>query len=148
MENSVKRNEGWFELKIDSDLKNLELVADFITKTMCESGVQNEKDIFDVQLAVDEALTNIIEHAYAGINCGKITVQSRLSESKKEFIVKLKDSGKPFDPQTVASPDTDAKLEERKVGGLGIYFMKQLMQTVKYAINDKENELTMAKILS
>jgi serine/threonine-protein kinase RsbW len=148
MENSINRNEGWFELKIDSDLKNLELVADFITKSMRESGAQNEKDIFDVQLAVDEALTNIIEHAYAGINGGKITVQCRLSESKKEFIVKLKDSGKPFDPQTVASPDTDAKLEERKVGGLGIYFMKQLMQTVKYAINDKENELTMARLLS
>ena len=126
MENSINRNEGWFELKIDSDLKNLELVADFITKTMRESGAQNEKDIFDVQLAVDEALTNIIEHAYAGIKGGKITVQCRLSESKKEFTVKLKDSGKPFDPQTVASPDTDAKLEERKVGGLGIYFMKQL----------------------
>ncbi len=140
--------DGWLELQIESDLKNLETVADFIAKSMTDSGIKNQKDIFDVQLAVDEACTNIIEHAYQGQKTGKIKVRCSLSESKKEFTVKLIDTGKPFDPQTVAAPDTEAGLEDRKVGGLGIYFMKRYVQTVKYASRIKENELTMSKILT
>lgn len=144
----MENSDGWFELKIESDLKNLEVVSDFVTKTMRALGAKNEKDVFAVQLAVDEALTNIIEHAYVGQKTGKITVRCKLSESKKEFTVKLLDSGKPFDPRTVATPDTEAELEDRKVGGLGIFFMKRYVQTVKYASRVKENELTMSKILT
>lgn len=144
----LENSDGWFELKIDSDLKYLEIVSDFITKTMRGLGVKNEKDVFAVQLAVDEALTNIIEHAYAGQKAGKITVRCKLSKSNKEFTVKLIDSGKPFDPRTVAAPDTEAGLEDRKVGGLGIFFMKRYVQTVKYVSNVKENELTMSMILT
>ncbi len=147
MASSIRTNDGWFELQIDSDLKNLEVAADFVTKTMEMLGAKNEKDIFDVQLAVDEALTNVIEHAYSG-KSGKIIIRCGLSESKKEYTIKLIDYGKPFNPQTVAAPDTEAKLEERKAGGLGIFFIKRYMQTVKYEINDKENELTMTKLLS
>ncbi len=144
----MELSDGWLELNIESDLKNLEVVSDFITTTMHNLGAKNQKDIFDVQLAVDEALTNIIEHAYAGKKGGKITVRCKLSQSKKEFTVKLIDSGKPFDPRTVAAPDTEAGLEDRKVGGLGIFFMKRYVQTVKYASSVKENELTMSKILT
>lgn len=147
MEKKVTTSEGWFELQMESDLKNLEIVSDFIAKTMRDLGAKEEKDIFDVQLAVDEALTNIIEHAYSGEKGGKIIIRCRMLEFPKEFVVKLRDSGKPFDPQAVLAPNTEAKLDERKVGGLGIYFMKRLMQSVKYAIDDKGNELTMTKLL-
>ncbi len=141
-------NGGWFELQVDSDPKNLSIIADFLDDAMTAAGARNEKDRFEVQLAVDEACTNIIEHAYKGRERGKITIQCRLSESKKEFIIKLIDTGKPFDPNTVPAPNTDASLEERTRGGYGIYFMKQVMQTVKYAFSDKGNELTMVKLLS
>jgi serine/threonine-protein kinase RsbW len=139
--------DGWFELKIESDLKNLEYVDDFLAKNMRELGASNEKDIFGVRLAVDEALTNIIEHAYRGQKSGQITVRCKLTGSK-EFTVQLIDNGTPFDPQQVRDPDVDAGLEDRKVGGLGIFFIKSYIQTIKYATNDKENELTMTKILS
>jgi serine/threonine-protein kinase RsbW len=139
-------NERWFEIQIDSDLKNLEFVSDFIAKTMRDSGAKQEKDIFDVQLAVDEALTNVIEHAYSGQKGGEITIRCML-ESPREFTVKICDHGKSFDSKAVLAPNTEAKLEERKVGGLGIYFMKKLMQSVKYASNEKGNELTMTKQL-
>lgn len=140
-------NYGWVELKIESDLKHLEAVGNFLAETMRHLGVQNPKDIFDVQLAVDEALTNIITHAYEGQSDGQITIRCKLS-APKEFTVQLKDTGTPFDPQTVANPDVDAALEDRKVGGLGIYFIKRYIQTVKYAANGKENELTMTKTLT
>jgi serine/threonine-protein kinase RsbW len=145
--NNVKPSGGWFELKIDSDLKNLEVAADFVAKTMRELGAGNEKDVFDVQLAVDEALTNIIEHAYSGQQHGEIVIRCALSDSKKEFTVQLIDHGKPFDPRTVAEPDTEAALEDRRRGGLGVFFIKSYVQTVKYSVNVKGNELTMTKLL-
>lgn len=148
MAETDRAKDGWFELQIDSNLKNLEAAADFVAKTMHAVGARNEKDVFDVQLAVDEALTNIIEHAYSGQQGGQIVIRCALSESKKEFTVKLIDHGKPFDPKAVAAPDTEAALENRKRGGLGIFLIKRYMQTVKYAVNVKENELTMTKLLS
>lgn len=144
---NLAKNDGWFELQIESDLKNLEKVSDFIVKIMQNLGVKNEKDIFDVQLAVDEACTNIIEHAYVGQKNGKIILRCKLLSPNK-FTVKLIDFGKSFDPEAVAPPDVDAKLEDRRVGGLGIFFMKHLMQTVKYDIQMKGNELTMIKLIS
>jgi serine/threonine-protein kinase RsbW len=146
MENRAAADDGWFELQVESDLRNLEVVGDFIAKTMLALGAKDEKDIFEVKLAVDEACTNIIEHAYSG-KSGKITIQCRLSPSKKEFVVKLIDQGKPFDPNAVLVPDTEAPLEQRKRGGYGILFMKKTMQTVKYAFTMKGNELTMTKLL-
>lgn len=147
MTDTMNTDDGWFELRIDSDLKNLEAAADFIAKTMHKLGAGTEKDVFDVQLAVDEALTNIIEHAYNGQR-GEIVIRCALSDSKKEFTVQLIDHGKPFDPKAVAEPDTKAALEDRRRGGLGIFFIKSYIQTVKYAVNVKGNELTMTKLLS
>ncbi|NLF88203.1 ATP-binding protein [Candidatus Bathyarchaeota archaeon] len=143
-----KSSNEWFELQIESDLKNLEVAAEFVAKTMRRLGAGSVKDVFDVQLALDEALTNVIEHAYEGQQGGKIIIRCALSDSKKEFTVKLVDYGKPFDPKAVAAPDTEAALEDRRRGGLGIFFMKHYIQTVKYAANGKENELTMTKLLS
>ncbi|HEY9756835.1 MAG TPA: ATP-binding protein [Oculatellaceae cyanobacterium] len=103
--------------------------------------------LFDVQLAVDEALTNIITHAYEGQIGGQITIRCKLT-APKEFTVQLCDNGTPFDPQTVADPDVEAALEDRKIGGLGIYFIKRYIQTVKYSANGKDNKLTMTKLLT
>jgi serine/threonine-protein kinase RsbW len=137
----------WVELKIESDLKHLEAAGDFISETMRQLGVQNPKDVFDVQLAVDEALTNIITHAYEGQTGGTITIRCKMT-APKEFTVQLRDKGTAFDPQTVANPDVNAPLEDREIGGLGIYFIKRYVQTVKYATNGKDNELTMTKTLT
>lgn len=145
MENKATAD-GWFELKVESDPKNLAVIGNFIAKTMSAVGAKDEKDIFEVGLAVDEACTNIMEHAYSG-KSGKITIQCRLSQSKKEFIVKLIDQGTPFDPNSIPPPDTAATLEQRTRGGYGIFFMKTMMQTVKYAFTEKGNELTMTKVL-
>jgi anti-sigma regulatory factor (Ser/Thr protein kinase) len=140
-------DDGWFELQVENDLRNLAVVGDFIAKTMLALGAKDEKDIFEVGLAVDEACTNIIEHAYSGQKEGKITIQCKLSPSKNEFIVKLIDQGKPFDPNAVLPPDTEAALDQRKRGGYGIFFMNTVMQTVKYAFTEKGNELIMTKLL-
>ena len=145
MEKQNKQTDSWVSLNIESDLKHLETVSNFIEKCMIDFSVKNPKAIFEVQLAVDEAITNIIEHAYSGKKTGEITVNCRMDNSKKEFTIKLKDKGKPFDPKNVLAPDTNAALDERKVGGLGIFFIKTLMQNIKYDFSEKGNELTLTK---
>lgn len=138
-------DEGWFELQVESDTRNLEVIGDFIAETMKRLGVTDEKAISETQLAVNEACTNIMEHAYSGMAADKLTIRCKLS--RNEFTVKLIDQGTPFDPTTVIPPDTEASLEERKRGGYGIFFMKTMMQTVKYAFTEKGNELTMTKLV-
>ncbi len=128
-----------FELKIEGKLENLSLIGEFIGDSMRSFGLDNHK-IFDVQLAVDEACTNIIEYGYAN-EVGTIDIACQ--RKGDEIIVIIKDKGKPFDPTSVQPPDLNASLEERKAGGLGIYFMKKLMDEVKYEFSGGKNVLTM-----
>ena len=130
-----------FELKIEGNLEKLAIIGDFIGDTMRSFGLDNHK-IFDVQMAVDEACTNIIEYGYANER-GMIDIACQ--RRGDEIIVVIKDRGKPFDPTSVQPPDLNASLEERKTGGLGIYFMKTLMDEVKYEFKDGKNVLTMVK---
>jgi len=128
-----------FELKIEGKLENLSLIGDSIGDSMREFGLDNRK-IFDVQMAVDEACTNIIEYGYAN---EEGTIDIACQRKGEEIVVVIKDEGKQFDPTTVQPPDLNASLEERKTGGLGIYFMKKLMDEVKYEFKDGKNVLTM-----
>ena len=131
-----------FELEIEGKLENLSLIGEFIGDTMRSFGLDNHKT-FEVQLAVDEACTNIIEYGYANANeVGMIDIACQ--RKGDEIVVVIKDRGKPFDPTSVQPPDLNASLEERKAGGLGIYFMKTLMDEVRYEFKEGKNVLTMA----
>ena len=127
------------ELKIEGKLENLSLIGDFIGDSMREFGLDNRK-IFNVQMAVDEACTNIIEYGYAN-EVG--TIDIACWRKGEEIVVVIKDEGKPFDPTTVQPPDLNTSLEERKAGGLGIYFMKKLMDEGRYEFKEGKNVLTM-----
>ncbi len=134
-----------FEIKVEGGLENLPTIGDFITRVMTQMGAE-EGDIFKVQLAVDEACTNIIQHAYSGKG-GIIAISCELQDS--DFVITLRDGGRPFDPNSVPPPDLQADLDERKVGGLGIYWMRKLMDDVSYNSDpEKGNELTMRKRLN
>jgi serine/threonine-protein kinase RsbW len=134
-----------FELEVDSKLESLPIVSDSITKVLKGIGA-DERSIFEVQMAVDEACTNIIKHAYSGAK-GPITVICELVDD--EFVVTIRDRGKPFDPSSVPAPDLHADLGERRVGGLGIYFMRKMMDEVSYSLDaEGGNELTMRKKLA
>ena len=96
-------------------------------------------------LSVDEACTNVIEHAYAYNSAGQITVSCTLNGEK--FTVTIEDNGAPFDPTTIPEPNVNQGLDERKAGGLGIYFMNDgipqeilQMKIVMWNITLKEPE--------
>lgn len=134
-----------FELEVDSKLESLPIINDSIAKMLKGIGA-GERTIFEVQMAVDEACTNIIKHAYSGEE-GPITLICELVDD--EFVVTIRDRGKPFDPSSVPVPDLHADLDKRRIGGLGIHFMRKMMDEVSYDFDaEKGNKLTMRKRLA
>jgi serine/threonine-protein kinase RsbW len=133
-------NDAKAELKVSARLENLAVIADFIETTMQGWGLG--KGVYAVQTAVDEACTNIMSYAY-GEGGGDITLS--LFRKGPAFGVNIHDRGKPFDPNAVPPPDLDSELDERRIGGLGIYFMKKLMDEVSYSFDENGNTLAMKK---
>jgi serine/threonine-protein kinase RsbW len=127
----------------DANFYNLDDIREFVGEAARRVGF-SEKEIYSIQLAADEASTNIIEHAYAGVNDGIIEIDC--STTDEELKIVMHDSGKPFDPTSVPEPNVKADLSERKIGGLGMYLMHKLMDEVHYEISqEKGNTLTMVK---
>ena len=133
-----------FVIELKSTLDGLPVIADFVDDALkhlkADSGT-----IYKVQLAVDEACTNVINYAYPhGPGPLKITIEP---EGRDALII-INDQGKAFDPTSVPPPDLAPDLEQRKIGGLGIYFMKKLMDSISYSFHPREgNTLTLRKKL-
>lgn len=133
-------------LTLTATLDALARINVFITAAAEQSHL-DERAMWQVQLAVDEAATNIIQYAYDPDNPGDITIGWRVDANR--FVVFLRDHGRTFDPQQVAPPDLESPLEERQVGGLGIYLMTQLMDEIHFDFDPKDgNVLTMVKYLT
>jgi serine/threonine-protein kinase RsbW len=131
-----------WELTVDGRLENLPTIADFVTKAAQASGL-NEKAAFEVQMAVDEACTNVIEHSYGKEEKGEIALRCELAD--RDFVITIRDHGQPFDPEDVPPPDLTCSLAERCKGGLGLYFMRKFMDEVRFRFGTESNELTMVK---
>lgn len=134
------------ELLIKSRTENLTTVREFVSSAVEEVNIP--KDIAgDIVLAVDEACTNIIKHAYKFIPDGDITIKLKYSE--KKITVEITDQGSPFSPDTVPTPDLKKYFEEKRVGGLGMYLMKSLMDDVNYkSVPGKYNQVLLTKKLN
>jgi len=134
------------ELLIKSRTENLTIVREFVSSAVEE--VNAPQDIAgDVVLAVDEACTNIIKHAYKFFPDGDITI--KLKYSNNTIIIKITDHGSPFSPDAVPTPDLKKYFEEKRVGGLGMYLMKSLMDDVHYkSVPGKYNQVVLTKKLN
>lgn len=121
----------------------LDEIREFVGQIARENGF-GDKDVYNIQLATDEAASNVIEHAYVGRTDGVLDLSCGMN--KQGLVIALVDHGAPFDPSEVPLPDLQADLSDRKIGGLGIFLMRKLMDEVHYQSNaDKSNALTMLK---
>lgn len=109
--------------------ESLDEVRSFVAKEAEVYGLSSG-EIYAVQMAVDEAFTNIIEHAYGGECLEKIECTCQITD--EGLVITLRDCGKQFNPLDVPTPNLEAELEEREIGGLGLYFMRQLMDEVSF----------------
>jgi len=116
-------------MKVKSTTENLAVIRAFVEEKASQSGI--DKNVIEkIVLAVDEASTNIIKHAYNYDASTEFVV--RVLISKEEFKVLLTDHGKSFDPNQIADPDMPTYLKQRRVGGLGLHLMRHLMDKVEY----------------
>jgi serine/threonine-protein kinase RsbW len=132
-----------FSLTTDSRLERLCEIADFIEDAARACGLKDNQ-VCDVQMAVDEACTNVIEHAYHGKPDGTIDIVC--GRRGNDFVVAIQDFGEHFNPKKVAPPKTRAPLSARSIGGLGLFFMHKMMDRVEFDFSSKHgNRLTMVK---
>ena len=121
----------------------LDEIREFVGTIARKSGF-SDKDVYNIQLATDEAASNIIEHAYENISDGVLELSCGVRDDLMTIV--LIDHGESFDPSEIPLPDLKADLSDRKIGGLGIFLMRKLMDEVHYEVKpDRGNILTMTK---
>jgi serine/threonine-protein kinase RsbW len=121
-------------------------VRDFVSDAARQFGF-GEEDVANIVLAVDEACTNIIKHAYQYAPDKKIFIA--IHRKNGTFEVTIKDNGKNFDPDALKAPDLKRNLSHHRRGGLGVYLMKKLMDRVEYNFEaGQSNEVSLVKYLS
>jgi serine/threonine-protein kinase RsbW len=120
----------------------LDEIRDAVAEVARDGGF-TEKTIYSLQLAADEAASNIIEHAYEGISDASLFMTCDIHDD--QLIITMRDTGRSFNPTSVKEPNLKADLSERQIGGLGVYLMRKLMDTVKYESSKTGNLLTMTK---
>ena len=131
------------KLTVTGYFSNLAQIADFVTQAATQAGL-DDKGCYAVQMAVDEACANIIEHAYGGEGEGKI--QLACQAQAEGLQVTISDQGIPFDPEQIPELDTKAPLTERSRRGMGLFFIYKLMDRIEYKPNtSKGNQLILFK---
>jgi serine/threonine-protein kinase RsbW len=125
--------------------ENLEKICDLVSDEAILAGF-DDSAVYAIQTAVDEACSNIIEHAYQGEDRG--TIEITVNTEADCLTIRLIDTGKPFDPTKIPEPDINASLEERDNHGLGLFFMNKLMDDISFEFSKETgNILTMVKCL-
>ena len=121
----------------------LDAIREIAAQAARDAGM-DDSGIYAVELSMVEACTNIIEHAYEGLDGGEIECTCDLDDDKLTIIIH--DHGKPFDLSSIALPDLDSDLESRPLGGLGVFFMKKSMDELRFeSLGEEGNVLTMVK---
>lgn len=121
----------------------LDEIREFVGGIARDGGF-DDRDVYNIQLATDEAASNVIEHAYEGISDGLLEISCGVNGSAITIV--LVDHGESFDPSEVPAPDLKADLSERKIGGLGIFLMRKLMDEVRYQAEPRKNRNTLTMI--
>lgn len=129
-------------MTVSAATENLSQVREFVALHAKRQGFTH-KQVSDLQLAVDEAYTNIIKHAYG--NSDNEIVEIYLKFDQEKICVSLFDNGVSFEPKNYNRPNLDKKIKERKRGGMGVYLIHQLMDSVTYHANPDKNEIRLCK---
>ena len=128
-------------LTLKNDLSELARIAEAI-EAHGESHGWPAKWIMNVNLSLDELITNIVSYGYQDSEEHEIRVT--LTDHSGSLVVVLEDDGIAFDPFTTApEPDLEASVEERRIGGLGVYFVKTLMDEATHERVDNHNRITL-----
>lgn len=131
------------EITLSATIENIEPVTDFVNEVLEENGCSMKAQM-QLDIAVDELFSNIARYAYAP-NVGEATVGVNFIEDEGSVEIFFSDSGTPYDPLAKADPDITLSVEEREIGGLGIFMVKKSVDEMCYEYKDGKNVLKIKK---
>jgi anti-sigma regulatory factor (Ser/Thr protein kinase) len=130
-------------LKMKATLDNVPRAMACVRASAQAAGF-DEQVLYQIELAVDEACANVVQHAYEGMEPGEMEVSCYVDGP--HFVVQVRDWGHSFEPDEVPVPDVEAPLEERTLGGLGLFLIKHVMDHVQFTFDPEQgNTLVMKK---
>lgn len=129
-------------LTLPNDINTIPQLNEFID-TVCEELEIDMALAMSLNLAMEEAVVNVMDYAYPEGTEGEVDIEAIADETQLHFIIS--DSGKPFDPTAKEEVDTTLSAEERPIGGLGIHLIRQLMDDISYERKDDKNILRLSK---
>lgn len=135
------------QLTLANDLAEIPRLAEAV-ETFCEPFEPSMKDILSLQLALEELVTNVINHGYAGAGSGAHTFTVALTGAPDCIRAVITDDAPAYDPLARAEVNTTSPLEERPIGGLGVHLVKKLMDVSHYERRDGKNILTIERRLN
>jgi serine/threonine-protein kinase RsbW len=137
----MTEQEHVIRLAIPADLDEIPRVSEVIEENLQTAGFP-EETILDLQLAVEEAVANTVVHGYRGA-AGEVIIAVQITDDAVQ--VRIEDNAPPFNPLSVPDPDRGTDLEDRRIGGVGIFLIRQVMDEVSYEYKDGKNLLTLVK---
>ena len=128
-------------LIIDNDLSDLDQLTKVANKFLAEAKV-SDRAVYAVNLVIEETVTNIIKYGYDDTDNHKIAVN--LQPDSEHMVVSIEDDGHEFDPLQAPEPDTQSPLEQRRIGGLGIHLVRNVVDKIEYRRENDKNILEMS----
>ena len=129
-------------LILQNDVQQVSQLALFVDE-VCEAAGLDMATAMKLNLAVEEAVVNVMNYAYPPDTVGNINIKAEVHDDQLEFTIT--DSGAPFDPTTQQEADTTLSAEERPIGGLGIHLVRTIMDSISYERVDGNNTLRLIK---
>ena len=136
-------DQGSRELVVEATVENLTAVNSFVDELL-EDIDFSMKERMQLALAVEELFVNIANYAYAPAT-GMATIRGMTVEHPSGVVLVFEDEGMPYDPLAKEDPNTEAPIEERDIGGLGIFLVKKNVDDIHYEYRDRKNVLTIRK---
>ncbi len=129
-------------ITLTNDVQEVPRLNVFVDE-VCEDMGCDMETTMRMNLAIEEAVVNVIDYAYPSGTVGSIDIKVTIYDNHMEFVIS--DSGTPFDPTKKENVDISLPVEERRIGGLGIHLVRQLMDKINYERKDGRNILTLIK---
>ena len=133
------------KIVLSAKIENIEKAVDFVNGVLENAGC-SMRDQIQIDVAVDELMSNVAQYAYAN-GKGDITISIEILDDPRRAVIVLTDEGMPYDPLKKEDPDITLSAEKRKIGGLGIFIVKQTADRMTYEHKDNKNIVTIEKRL-
>ena len=133
------------EITVQATLENIAVVTDYVNAELDRINCPEDKKV-QIDIAIDEIFGNIANYAYAPEE-GPATVRMEAEADPMRISITFIDHGIQYNPLSAEDPDVTLSARERRAGGLGVFMVKNMMDTVTYDYRDEENILTICKVL-